>query len=107
MRQVLGVLVLALAAGTAAGTEVTVKLTPVEMDKVPFVVPLVAPGPTCVAADGLATAAVGQKVGKEAQVSLFRLEGQGLPTGAPVVLKLPRPASVAAREVYPLSLVLH
>ncbi len=107
MRWMLGLMVAALAVTSTRATELTVKLTAVEMDKVPFVVPLVAPGATCAAADGLAMAAVGQQVGKEAQVSLFRLEGRGLPTGPPVVLKLPRPASVAAREVYPLSLVLH
>jgi hypothetical protein len=94
-------------AGSAAARELTVKLTPVALDKTPFVVPLVASGATCAAADGLAMAAIGQKAGKEAQVSLFRLDGEGKPAGAPVVVKLPRPATLAAREAYPLSLVLH
>src|SRR5262245_9135539 len=102
------VLVLACSTPAAAGRELTVRLTSAEPDKVPYVVPLVAPGATCAAAgDGAGLVAVGQKVSKEAQVSLFRLDAQGQPGAAPVVVKLPKPPALAARETYPLSLVFH
>jgi hypothetical protein len=96
------------AAPRAAAGEVTVKLAPVALEQVPYVVPLVAPGARCVAAgDGLGLAAAGQKAGKDAQMSVFRLDAQGKPAGAPAVVKLPKPAALAARETYPLSLMFH
>jgi hypothetical protein len=95
-------------ASSASCAEITIKLTPVEPDKVPFITTLVAPGATCAAVhDVLNLIAVGQKVNKEAQFSLFRLDAAGKPTGAAVVVKLPKPASVAAREAYPLSIAFH
>lgn len=109
VRACLGLSIVATAAAPAcAGRDVTIKLIPVELDKAPFVVPLVAPGATCAAAgDVQSMVAVGQKVGKDAQVSLFKVDAQGKPAAAAVVVKLPRPATVAGRETYPLSLVFH
>ncbi len=96
------------AAPCAAAGELTVKLTPVAMDKAPYVVPLVAPGATCVTVgDGLGMVAAGQKAGKDAQVSVLRLDAQGKPAAVPMVVKLPKPATLAARETYALSLAFH
>src|SRR5262249_26014099 len=92
----------------AAAGELTVKLTPTEHDKVPNIVPLVAPGAYCAAAgDALGMVAVGHKVDKQARLSLFRLRAQGKPTGVPIVVNLPKPATLATRDPYPLSLAFH
>ena len=109
MRRVVSILLLMLAGSPfAPGGEITVKLTPTEHDKAPYVVPLVAPGASCAAAgDSVGMVAVGHKVDKQARLSLFRLDAQGKPTGAPVVVKLPKPAALATRDTYPLSLAFH
>jgi hypothetical protein len=92
----------------AMAREITVKLTPTEVDKVPYVVPLVAPGTTCAAdGDALGLVAIGHKVEKQARLSLFRLDAKGKPASVPVGVKLPKPATLAARETYPLSLAFH
>src|SRR5690349_16117493 len=102
------ILALAFLAPFAAAREITVKLTAIEIDKVPYVVPLVAPGASCAApCDALGLVAVGHKVDKQARLSLFRLDTQGKPAGIPVVVKLPRPAALAARDTYPLALAFH
>src|SRR6266511_1643860 len=81
------------------GREITVKLTATELDKAPYVVPLVAPGATCAAVgEAVAKVAVGQKINKEAQISLFPIDDLGKMAGAPVFLKLPKPATLAQRE---------
>jgi len=102
------ILALVLVAPFAAGREITVKLTATEIDKVPYVVPLIAPAAYCAAAgDALGMVAVGHKVDKQARLSLFRLNAKGKPAGAPLVVKLPKPAILAARDTYPLSLAFH
>jgi hypothetical protein len=91
-----------------SAVELSIKLTPVEPDKVPFVAPVAAPAATCCAIhDALGLIAFGQKAGKEPQLSLFRLDAAGKPPAAPVVVKLPKPATLTAREVYPMSLMFH
>src|SRR5262249_44866516 len=68
----------------------------------------IAPGATCAAVgESVGKVAIGQKVEKEAQVSLFPVDDLGKLAGAPVFLKLPKPATLAQREVSPLSLVFH
>lgn len=102
------VLALAILAPSAPAREITVKLTPTEIKKLPYVQPLLAPGATCAAvSEAVGKLAIGQKVGKDAQVSLYALDAAGKPTGAPVVLKLPKPATLAPRQAYPLSLAFH
>jgi hypothetical protein len=93
----------------AAAGELTVKLTAIDAEKVPYVVPLVALGARSAAvSDSLGMVAIGQTVNKDAQLSLFRLDAQGKPTAAaPVVVKLPKPAALAQRDTYPLSLAFH
>ena len=104
----IAILTLAGLAPGATGGELTVKLTAVELDKVPYVVPLLAPGATCAAVgEAVSKVAVGQKVGKEAQITLFPVDDLGKIAGTPVFLKLPKPTTLAQREVYPLSLVFH
>jgi hypothetical protein len=99
---------LVIVAQPATGREISIKLTPTEIDKTPYVVPLVAPGATCAAVgDNLGMVAVGQKVNKEPQISLFRLDDQGKMAAAPVFIKVPKPATLAQRDVYPLSLAFH
>src|SRR5262249_25494873 len=101
----MAVLSLAVLAPFAPARDVTVKLTPTDIKKLPYVQPLLAPGATCAAVgEAAGRVAVGQKVNKEARVSLYALDARGKPAGAPVVLKLPRPATLAKREAYPLSL---
>lgn len=110
MRSPLWMVVLALAvlAPFAPAREITVKLTPTEIGKLPYVHTVLAPGATCAAVgEAAGKLAVGQKIGKEAQVSLFPLDAQGKPAGSAVVVKLPKPATLAARETYPLSLTFH
>lgn len=95
-------------AGSVTAGEVTVKLTATEHEKVPYIVPLVVPAATCAATgDALGIVAVGHKVEKRATLSLFRLDAAGKPAGAPVVVPLPKPATLAARETYPLSIIFH
>ncbi len=103
------VAILTASVGTCVlGGEITVKLTPAEIDKTPFVTPVVAPAATCAAVnDTLSLLAVGHKVDRQAQVSLFKLDAQGKPADKPVVVKLPRPATLGTRESYPLSVVFH
>ena len=104
----LAALALALLSPFADGREITVKMTPTEMDKVSYVTPVIAPGATCAAVgQAVKIVAVGQKVNKEAQLSLFRIDDQGTLAGAPVFVKLPKPATLAQRETYPLSLAFH
>jgi hypothetical protein len=104
-----GVIVLWLGvASVGLGGELSIKLNPVEPEKVPFVAPVVAPAATCCAIhDALSLIAFGQKAGKDPQLSLFRLDAAGKPAAAPVVVKLPKPATLAARECYPLSMMFH
>lgn len=93
---------------SAAATEVTVKLVPADPGNVPFVVPLVTSGASCaVVGDTTSLAAVGERVGNEAQVSLFRLDAEGGPAGPATVVKLPRPATLGERKTQPLALALH
>ncbi|HKB36538.1 MAG TPA: hypothetical protein VKD72_08800, partial [Gemmataceae bacterium] len=104
----IAMLALAFLVPFAAAGELTVKLTATEADKVPYLVRLVAPGASCAAAgDVVGMVAVGHKVDKQARLSLFRLDAQGRPTGAPIVVKLPKPAGLATRDTYPLSLAFH
>jgi hypothetical protein len=105
----LAALLLAVLAPFAPARAITVKLTPTDLTKLPWIQPLVAPGATCAAVGETAgRLAIGQKVGKEAQISLYALDASGKPTAvAPVVLKLPKPATLATRECYPLSLAFH
>jgi hypothetical protein len=92
----------------ARAREFTVKLTPTEIKKISYVQTLVAPGATCAAVgEAVNKVAIGQKIDKEAQVSLYFLDDAGKPFGIPVVVKLPRPATLAGRETYPLSLAFH
>src|SRR6266403_1173730 len=92
----------------AEGREITVKVSAVELDKTPYVTPLIAPGAKCAAVgEAVAKVAVGQMLNKEAQVSLFPIDDLGKMAGAPVFLKLPKPATLAQRETYPLSLAFH
>jgi hypothetical protein len=110
MRKLLGMAVLSLAvlAPFVRARDVTVKLTPAKIEKLPYVQPLLAPGATCAAVgEAAGKVAVGQKVNKEAQVSLYPLDALGKPAGAPATLKLPRPATLGKRAAYPLSLAFH
>jgi hypothetical protein len=92
----------------ASSRETTIKLTAVELDKTPFITPLIAPGATCAAVgENVGKVAIGQKVEKEAQVSLFPVDDLGKLAGAPISFKLPKPATLAQREAYPISLVFH
>jgi hypothetical protein len=102
------VLSLALLTSPAESRELTVKLTPTEPAKVAYVVPVVAPAASCAAVgDAASVVAVGHKVDKQAQLSLFRLDAAGKPADKPVVVKLPKPATLAQRDTYPLSLAFH
>src|SRR5438067_8199058 len=99
---------LSLLTSAAGGRELTVKLTPTDLAKVPYVVPVVAPAAYCAAVgDAAGLVAVGHKVDKQAQLSLFRLDAQGKPADKPIVVKLPKPATLAQRDTYPLSLAFH
>src|SRR5437867_8988191 len=99
---------LAITASFASAGELTVKLTPTEIDKTPYAVPLVAPGATCAAVgEGVGKVAIGQKVNKEAQISLFPVDDLGKMAGAPITVQLPKPATLAERDTYPLSLAFH
>ncbi len=92
----------------ADGREITIKLTAVELDKAPYVTPLIAPGAKCAAVgEAVARVAIGQTVNKEAQLSLFPIDDLGKLAGAPIFLTLPKPATLAQRETYPLSLAFH
>src|SRR4051794_28874956 len=81
----------------AAGGELTVKLTPAEIGKAPpYVTTLVAPSATCLAVgDTVSKVAVGQKINKEAQITLFPVDDLGKMAGAPITVKLPKPATLA------------
>ena len=96
------------AVSLAMAGELTVKVVPTEPDKVPFVSQLVAPSAYCAATgDALGIVAVGHRIGNEAQLSLFRVDAEGKPAGAAVVVKLPRPATLADRNAFPMSVVCH
>src|SRR5688500_12299120 len=89
---------LAILAPFAPAREITVKLTPTTIEKLPYVQALLAPGATCAAVgEAAGKLAIGQKVNKEAQISLYPLDALGKPAGAPVVVKLPRPATLVKR----------
>ncbi len=110
MRRVFWIVVLTLAmpVPSTTGREITVKLTAVELDKTPYITPLIAPGAKCAAVgEAVNKVAVGQTINNEAQISLFLVDDLGKMAGAPIFLKLPKPATLAQREVYPLSLVFH
>lgn len=92
----------------ALGREITVKLTTTDVAKVPYAMTLLAPGATCAAvSEAVNLVVVGQKVEKDAQLTLFRLDDQGNLAGAPTFWKLPKPATLAQRETSPLALAFH
>lgn len=96
---------LALCRGATAG-DTLVKLKASDFDKHNWVQPLVATDGKYLAVNDT-WAAVGHTVDKIAQVSLFRLDAQGKPAGAPVVIKLPRSAFLDKRSCFVFSLLFH
>src|SRR5438045_9190864 len=97
------ILSLSLLASAADGREITVKLTPTDLAKVPFVVPVVAPAAYCAAVgDTAGLVAVGHKVDKQAQLSLSRLDAQGKAADEPIVVQLAKPGTLAPRDPSPL-----
>src|SRR4051812_19307137 len=99
---------LAILAPCAPALEVAVKLAPTGIEKLPYVQPLLAPEATCpgVGESG-GGVAMGKGAGKKPQTSLFSLAAPGKPPGPRALRKLPGPASLAARQAYPLSLAFH
>ena len=90
-----------------AGADFTIKLGAADLTKLPYIVPVVAPSATPAASQTFPWFAVGHRIDKEAQVSLFNLDAQGQATGMPVVLKLPEPPGLAERMTFPLSIAFH
>src|SRR5262249_23197112 len=83
-----------------------VKQTTTDFSKHAWIQPLVAADAKCLAVTD-SWAAVGHTVDKTAQISLFRLDAQGKPSGAPIVIKLPRSAFLDKRSSFVFSLLFH
>lgn len=110
MRHVFKLLFLApaLLLGPVGARAGDLKIPAVPSAKLDFLVQLPAPSANSAAVSEVANfAAVGHKLGKEPQVTLFALDAAGQPTkAAPVTLSLPKPAALA-RKTYALSVNFH
>jgi hypothetical protein len=94
---------------TPACAETRIEIPAVQESKLEFVVPVIAPQARCAALnDRLGWLAFGHRLQRtDAQVSLFRLDGEGKPVDTPVLLALPRPEGLTAHPGYVTSLAFH
>ena len=85
------------------------EVTPTPLAEPPaFITQVVVPNALCAAVSEAASLlVVGQRSTNDQHLAVFRLGANGLPTGEPTRLALPKPAVLAKEANYPLGLLFH
>lgn len=92
----------------APAADIAPRFTNVEPPKAEYLVHVLAPQARCLAvSDTLGWIAAGHKAAHPAQITLYKLDPQGKPTGAPIAIKTPVPAYLTPRNHYVLGLLFH